>query len=541
MIYTAIYKIKLHKSTQRLYNLWGKPLIALQNKYIKTIERMLGRWYKETLQTIKDNPDVKINDLMIDQEQFIDKTISNSDFEEYSEMMTSGFNIGAKQLNQAFKKDIKVEATFGLDPGDALQYANDKAGERIKGVDDYSKKRINDLVSQGVEKGWWYNKLATELKRDFAFSPYRARLIASQEIGEAYLRGKENQFNRYRKRFNQNWWKKWVSHYDDRTTDWCRENHDAWWIEFDKEFPSGHMAPTRFPWCRCNCVYRLFDPTADGDDTLTIENATPSDEIQSFIPEDWADGIKPTNYDEYSTKVLPPSYFNDIGTQANYIKPKKGAYYQRQWDIINIGKYTNTYQAQRVEVHEVGHFFLTRSILPNEARTLALKQTFEKSVEEVAEFIKDKEMRVLFVKSKYNHPVDMAQKVLDKYKDLKDLKWYSVKEYEKEIKRRGRILKAKVREMEAELSTDFSAFLDTIGAITKEIGMGQWHSYWYYANSTDLFVIGGKKFTEKQVQEFFAHLNEVHWLGNPIIEKFLPETYKAMKSYYASIDLDFIT
>lgn len=73
-------------------------------------------------------------------------------------------------------------------------------------------------------------------------------------------------------------------------------------------------------------------------------------------------------------------------------------------------------------MHEVGHFFLTRAILPNEARTLALKQTFEKSVDEIAEFIKDKEMRVLFAKSKYNHPVDMAEKILDKYKDLKDLK-----------------------------------------------------------------------------------------------------------------------
>lgn len=92
----------------------------------------MGRWYKDTLETIKNNPDVKINDLMIDQEQFIDKDISNKDFEEYSEMMTSGFNIGARQLNQAFKKDIKVEATFGLDPGDALRYANDKAGDRIK-------------------------------------------------------------------------------------------------------------------------------------------------------------------------------------------------------------------------------------------------------------------------------------------------------------------------------------------------------------------------------------------------------------------------
>lgn len=65
----------------------------MQEKYIKTIEKMLGRWYKEVLQTIKDNPEVKINDLMVDQKQFINKAISNSDFDEMSEMMTKGFNI----------------------------------------------------------------------------------------------------------------------------------------------------------------------------------------------------------------------------------------------------------------------------------------------------------------------------------------------------------------------------------------------------------------------------------------------------------------
>lgn len=115
---------------------------------------MLGRWYKETLQTIKDNPEVKINDLMVDQKQFINKAISNSDFDEMSEMMTSGFNIGAKQLNQAFKKDIRVDATFNVDPMDALRYANNNAGSKIKGIDEYSRKRINQLVSQGIENGW---------------------------------------------------------------------------------------------------------------------------------------------------------------------------------------------------------------------------------------------------------------------------------------------------------------------------------------------------------------------------------------------------
>lgn len=115
---------------------------------------MLGRWYKETMQALKDNPEVKINDLMIDQKQFVNKAISNSDFETMSDMMTSGFNIGAKQLNQAFKKDIRVDATFNVDPSDALRYANNNAGKMVTSIDDYGKKRINQLVSQGIENGW---------------------------------------------------------------------------------------------------------------------------------------------------------------------------------------------------------------------------------------------------------------------------------------------------------------------------------------------------------------------------------------------------
>lgn len=37
---------------------------------------------------------------------------------------------------------------------DALRYAKDNAGAKIKGIDDYSKKRVNDLVTQGIENGW---------------------------------------------------------------------------------------------------------------------------------------------------------------------------------------------------------------------------------------------------------------------------------------------------------------------------------------------------------------------------------------------------
>lgn len=123
-------------------------MIALQEKSIKTIQRMLGRWYKQVLDELANNVEVKYNDLYIDQKQFINKDISNKDLEEYTDMMTSGFNIGAKQLNKAFSKDIQVVGTFGVDPGDALKYANEFAGQRVKGLDDYSKQRINQLVTQ---------------------------------------------------------------------------------------------------------------------------------------------------------------------------------------------------------------------------------------------------------------------------------------------------------------------------------------------------------------------------------------------------------
>ena len=532
MIYTSIYKIKLHKSIKRLYNLWWKPLIALQEKYIKTIEKMLGRWYQEALQRLRDDPEIKINDLTIDQTTFITKDISNTDLEEYSNMMTSGFNTGAKQLNASFKKDIKIEATFWLDPSDASKYANELAGARVTWVSDYSRKRINELVSQGVEKGWGYNKLASELKRDLAFSPYRARLIASQEIGEAYLRGKENQFEKYRKRYNQKGYKKWISHKDDRTTEGCWSNDNAWRLEFDKEFPSWSMAPTRFVWCRCNIVYRLFDPT---DETLTIENATPSDEIQSYLPEDRAEGAKPIGYDEYNGNVLTPSYFNVIGQTATYRRTKwKSWFYRRYDDVIELWDMTWWYEDKVLELHESGHFFMERAVLQNEERLTKLKTIFTWSVREVKDLIKNKELRSVF--NRKNSWRTVWDRLFEKYKDLWSIKQYAVT---KEIKTVG------TREIEkvvlsTELKEDIWSFMDTLGALTREVTVWNGHGTSYYKNSPTIFMNWKAKITERQLHEYFAHLNEVHWLWNPIIEKFLPETYKTMKSYYESIGLEFI-
>lgn len=537
MIYSALYKIRILKAQKQLYNLWGPELIKLQEKYIKTIERMFWRWYKKVLSDLESNTELKYNDIFIDQKQFINKEVSNKDLDEYGTMMSDGFKIGAKQLNKSFKKDIRVDTTFSVDPWDALKYSNEYAGSRISGIDEYSKKRINNLVSTGLEKGWWYNKLAEELKRDFSFSSYRANLIASQEIGEAYLNWKDRQFAKYTREYGQKGWKHWVSHRDDKTTEGCLGNDNAGWIPYDQEFPSGHMKPTRFVGCRCNCVYRLFDPRQDGE-VLDINNASWADQEQSLIPEDgdWQDDIKPEWYDTYSTGVLPARYFNAIGEKATYIKPKGRAYYSRVWNVINIGKgNTSEYVKKATEVHEVGHFFFTRAVLNNEERFWKFKKIFEDSVGEVKKLISDATMKSRF--STKHYTVEIAEKLLEDFSDIRSIKAYSIKT-ETAIHKSWREWQKKV--MSDELGEDLLAFMDTLWALTKEevVGWGHWKSY--YRRSKDIFWMRHVRISEMQVQEYFAHLNEVHWLWNPFIEKFLPETHKAMKQYYKDIWFDFI-
>lgn len=118
-------------------------------------------------------------------------------------MLSKAYKFGKKQLDTLLSAEVKVDANFGLSADDALRWAREYGAKQIKGIDDSTRKRINDLVVQGLDKGWGYNKLADALKQDFAFSDYRARLIASHEIGVAYIEGKTMQFERYRSEFGK--------------------------------------------------------------------------------------------------------------------------------------------------------------------------------------------------------------------------------------------------------------------------------------------------------------------------------------------------
>lgn len=542
MIYWKIYKIKTLQLDKYLYNLWWKELIVLQRQYTKKIQKMLDVWYQETLKTIENDMTVKYNDLYIDQSQFVDieKAITGDDFYMATQMLQDGFNVGAKQINKAFSNDVRIDATFGLDPSDALSYSNDKAWQLITGIDNVAKKRINNIISTGIEKWWWYNKLADELKRDFAFSNYRAKLIASNEIGDAYLQWKDAQFNRYRNKFNMNWYKKWMSHKDDRTnTDICLPNDEQGWIPYDQMFQSGHAWPLGHIWCRCNCTYSLFKP--DGDD-LTPDDATIIDEIQTEITEDntFDEWLRPDNYDTISTQALPPNFFNAIGEKAVYSKWGIQSYYTEyngfENNIINLWsrwKKTQVYARKVTEVHEAWHFMFTKKIMKNKEMYEKALRVFDQSFDEIAEKIQDKIFADKFT-SWYN-TFELAKDLLEELGDLAKENQYFIDN----VERTSRGIKYMSKELSERFAKDFSALMDTLWSVTREKRVGAWHGSFYYMQSEKAYYYKWVDVREKQLQEFFAHLNEVHFMDNPLIKKYLPETYNAMKWYYTSIWMPF--
>lgn len=285
MISTKIYNEVFKKEDEKVYNLWWDKLIKTQTDLVKVLEKLFINWYNVALEEIKNNTELKLMWQSIE----VQKVASETDGDEIIPFLETAFILWMEQLTLAFQKDPNIDISFNIKNEDALEYAKTQAWKLITQVDDYTKTRIAWLIEKALNEGWWYDKIAKVLKTDYSFSDYRAKLIASHELWNSYLAWKEAQFDKYRKEYNETWYKNWVSHRDSNTTPWCLHNDLQGRIEKDKDFDSdwNKSKPTRFPGCRCNIVYRLFKPN---DERLTSENASEIDLAQAQI--------KPDNFEE---------------------------------------------------------------------------------------------------------------------------------------------------------------------------------------------------------------------------------------------------
>ena len=192
----------------------------------------------------------------------------------------------------------------------ARAYAKKHAAEAVTQINDVTRKEIARIVSDGVKSGASYNDIAKAIKSKFEefavpspqkHIPNRAVLVAVTELANAYCEGNA-QVGDYLQSNGVKMMKAWQTLEDDRVSDGCKENEQAGWIPIDKEFPSGHMHPPRFPGCRCDFMQEILDEDLLGKpisslygkqytdgavkDVMKSPEKTVSSKLQQVDPED---------------------------------------------------------------------------------------------------------------------------------------------------------------------------------------------------------------------------------------------------------------
>lgn len=149
----------------------------------------------------------------------------------------------------------------------AQEYAKKHAAEAVTQINDTTRKEIARIVSDGVKSGSSYNDIAKAIKdkfEEFAVPmpqkhvSNRAVLVAVTELANAYCEGNA-QVGNYLQDNGVKMMKAWQTLEDDRVSDGCKENERVGWIPINKEFPSGHMHPPRFPGCRCDFLQDILE------------------------------------------------------------------------------------------------------------------------------------------------------------------------------------------------------------------------------------------------------------------------------------------
>lgn len=192
----------------------------------------------------------------------------------------------------------------------ARAYAKKHAAEAVTQINDVTRKEIARIVSDGVKSGASYNDIAKAIRSKFEefavpspqkHIPNRAVLVAVTELANAYCEGNA-QVGDYLQSNGVKMMKAWQTLEDDRVSDGCKENEQAGWIPIDKEFPSGHMHPPRFPGCRCDFMQEILDEDLLGKpistlygkqytdgvvkDVMKSPEKTVSSQLQQVDPED---------------------------------------------------------------------------------------------------------------------------------------------------------------------------------------------------------------------------------------------------------------
>lgn len=220
----------------------------------------------------------------------------------------------------------------------AQEYAKKHAAEAVTQINDTTRKEIARIVSDGVKSGASYNDIAKEIKNKFEefavpmpqkHVSNRAVLVAVTELANAYCEGNA-QVGNYLQDNGVKMMKAWQTLEDDRVSDGCKENERVGWIPINKEFPSGHMHPPRFPGCRCDFLQDILEEDMLGksidalygkqytNSAVNITKSSPSKTVSSQVQQ------------------VTPSKKTKVGKAASKRATKSSVPSWDKWDLKGV-------------------------------------------------------------------------------------------------------------------------------------------------------------------------------------------------------------
>ncbi len=150
-----------------------------------------------------------------------------------------------------------MEAIFGGKDPDAIAWAKDHAVEMLTSdggggeLVESTRNMIRQTITTALQNDTSHTELADVLSNAYAFTPARAQLIATTEIGNAQGNGGLVGAKSVGMKA-----KRWLESNDENECPLCHANAEQGWIDIDKPFVSGALAPLQHPRCQCDQAYR---------------------------------------------------------------------------------------------------------------------------------------------------------------------------------------------------------------------------------------------------------------------------------------------
>lgn len=161
------------------------------------------------------------------------------------------------------ENQIGLELNFAIKNKQAEQYIMERQDTLIK-INTTTQNRIQQLLLQVVRTDITLSGMVTKINQSFFLDRKRAELIATNELGTAFVEGNQRTMRSLAVENGFRYLKKWDSVSDSNVTQGCRHNEGLGWVPENYDYPNidglgGGEQPPRFIGCRCTLIYDVED------------------------------------------------------------------------------------------------------------------------------------------------------------------------------------------------------------------------------------------------------------------------------------------